>query len=344
MIYDEPIIQALKSNSKVFYQSSTEIIMFCPFCNDSTRKGPGKVPTHGHLYISLNEPVYHCQRCKTSGHIITLLSVYKYAGKLPEKVIEFKNGQRKQHLSSIIHEEEIELKFEYDMNRLPSEKIEYLIKRRVLNPKKDIHEQLMDLKLVVDVEKFVNDNIHIVGGLRNQGLYKELIKTYVGHVAYANSGIEFRTFNNNIDSRYRYYRYKIQDTHLFWAYRYNNEKLRKLPINIISNKPIIMAEGVYDLMFIHTKQKSVVEKYINKSLDDCILVACGKKYYDGFNFITKKVFNLTPEIIVLLDSDNILTRSIKNIFEYSSAKSSIFLRNKGHSDFNEFPLDPVAVF
>ena len=316
MIYDEPIIKLLKDKSKAFYQSSTEIIVFCPFCNDATRKGPGKVPSHGHLYISLNEPVYHCQRCKTSGHIVTLLSVYKYDGKLPDKVIEFKNGQLKKHLDSILPEEEIELKFEYDMNRLQSDKIEYLIHRKVLNPKKDIHTQLMDLKLVIDVEKFVNDNIQIVGELKNQGLYPELCKTYVGHIAYGNCGIEFRTFNQNIDSRYRYYRYKIVDSHLFWAYRYNNERLKKLPVNIISNKPIIMAEGVYDLMFIHTKQRSVVEKYINKSLEDCILIACGKKYYDGFNFITKKVFNLTPEIIVLMDSDNMLSKTIKNIFDY----------------------------
>jgi len=47
------IINHLKSISKYYKESSKEIIIFCTYCDDSTRHKAD----HGHLYISKTQPV-----------------------------------------------------------------------------------------------------------------------------------------------------------------------------------------------------------------------------------------------------------------------------------------------
>lgn len=64
-----PIINHLKSFSNYFKESGKEVIIFCPYCDDSTRAKA----THGHLYISQSAPVFNCFRCSSSGNLIRLL-------------------------------------------------------------------------------------------------------------------------------------------------------------------------------------------------------------------------------------------------------------------------------
>jgi hypothetical protein len=63
------IITHLKTNSSYYKESSNEIIIFCPYCDDSTRPKAN----HGHLYISKSMPVFNCFRCSSSGNLIRLL-------------------------------------------------------------------------------------------------------------------------------------------------------------------------------------------------------------------------------------------------------------------------------
>jgi len=61
----------LKNISKnMFVDKGSHYMMFCPFCNDATRK-PN--PSHGHLYLSKEIPVYFCHRCDSAGSILKLL-------------------------------------------------------------------------------------------------------------------------------------------------------------------------------------------------------------------------------------------------------------------------------
>lgn len=60
----------LKQVSKIFIKNKNEYVMFCPFCNDATRKVN---PSHGHLYISCDYPVFNCFRCSASGTLGKLL-------------------------------------------------------------------------------------------------------------------------------------------------------------------------------------------------------------------------------------------------------------------------------
>lgn len=64
------IIQFLKNTSTVFRISGSEIMIHCPYCNDALRKDAHR---HGHLYISTQNPVFHCFRCESSGSLGNLL-------------------------------------------------------------------------------------------------------------------------------------------------------------------------------------------------------------------------------------------------------------------------------
>jgi hypothetical protein len=65
------VISHLKKISNLYKQiNDKEIQIFCPYCNDATRKHN---PTHGHLYLSVHSPVFHCFRCNASGVLTKLL-------------------------------------------------------------------------------------------------------------------------------------------------------------------------------------------------------------------------------------------------------------------------------
>lgn len=64
------ITNFLKSTSAVYQDSGSEIIIHCPYCDDALRANSR---SHGHLYISTKNPVFHCFRCETSGFLGTLL-------------------------------------------------------------------------------------------------------------------------------------------------------------------------------------------------------------------------------------------------------------------------------
>ena len=65
-----PAIQHLKRLSHIFNNKKSEIEMFCQYCDDATRKSNIQ---HGHLYLSIDNPVFHCFRCGASGTLPKLL-------------------------------------------------------------------------------------------------------------------------------------------------------------------------------------------------------------------------------------------------------------------------------
>lgn len=66
------IINFLQMNSSIYKKiSNKEIQIHCPYCDDSMRKNATR---HGHLYISTENPVFHCFRCDVSGSLGQLLN------------------------------------------------------------------------------------------------------------------------------------------------------------------------------------------------------------------------------------------------------------------------------
>ncbi len=66
----QTIINHLKKISSRFDDKGNEIVIYCPFCDDSTRPGAHR---HGHCYIAKKQPVFFCFRCSSSGTILKLL-------------------------------------------------------------------------------------------------------------------------------------------------------------------------------------------------------------------------------------------------------------------------------
>lgn len=65
------VTQHLKKISPNMYrQIGNEVMLHCPFCDDAKRENAS---SHGHMYLSIDTPVFHCFRCNTSGFLISLL-------------------------------------------------------------------------------------------------------------------------------------------------------------------------------------------------------------------------------------------------------------------------------
>jgi len=66
--------RTLRNKSKVFKRHNSDWIeIFCPFCNDATRRSN---PSHGHLYFNSDIGCFKCFRCDSSGPIIKVLNEY----------------------------------------------------------------------------------------------------------------------------------------------------------------------------------------------------------------------------------------------------------------------------
>ena len=66
-----PVIRHLQKISPgMFRDTGGELMIFCPYCDDSKRKNASN---HGHMYLAVNMPVFNCFRCDTSGTIIRFL-------------------------------------------------------------------------------------------------------------------------------------------------------------------------------------------------------------------------------------------------------------------------------
>jgi len=62
----------LQGISRIYRSASSDFIeMFCPYCNDATRKSK---PNHGHLYFSISTNYFHCFRCNEVGSLTRLLT------------------------------------------------------------------------------------------------------------------------------------------------------------------------------------------------------------------------------------------------------------------------------
>lgn len=114
------IISHLKNISSYYKEINNEIVMFCQYCDDSTRPKAD----HGHLYISKTAPVFHCFRCENSGNLIRLLidtgfddeDVIKYLSQfIRYKTVKdyYKSKRRITKIKQIIdHKIEVNMEFE----------------------------------------------------------------------------------------------------------------------------------------------------------------------------------------------------------------------------------------
>lgn len=112
------ILHFRKISPGMFRNLGKEIMIHCPFCNDAMRQNSSD---HGHLYFSIDFPVFNCFRCNTSGTLIKFLILTDF---VDEDVFNY--------LKQFIHHnftKDIQIrKYDYNLNKIKKKIIAYLTK------------------------------------------------------------------------------------------------------------------------------------------------------------------------------------------------------------------------
>lgn len=298
----------LKNISSIFDDKGNHFAIFCPFCNDSTRKPD---PNHGHCYISKELPVYYCHRCDSAGTILKLLIS-----------TDFDDIDTINQLKSFV-------KFNFVKDHLyqkPKHKVDYydtinFIKRKIFN----IDNQ--------ELEKF-NNYVKIRLGNINYSkflIYPDYLKPYK-NLSYdlltvcfnnrANNFIEGRFVNpiNNL-------RYKRNEKAIYYFQKWDFEAIEN----------IIITEGVFDLLNIYI--------YNNMFNNSFYLSMSGKRYLSILEQILyQELLFKSCRVNLVFDNDNkyiertlwkcrLLVKDINNDIEVVGWKPNYLFKDAG-----QYPL------
>lgn len=289
MIYTKSFLENIKEKLNLLYFNGdkTELITYCPFCEGITGK------RHGHLYISVNKPVFKCHRCEKSGNIIELIKELKLNINLSEsvkteninlidnnisdKITSDKNNElvpkhtNKTTKKNTINRNIIENKIKYLKNRLNiSDNQVFEIPRLVL-----------DLDYISDtLPDFILNNIYFYN------------KNYIGFLTNNNYLILRRITEDNNIQRYFTVRLKNCNSNI----TYYSIKLNKMTI---STPNIVFAEGIFDVLYTMFNRNLLSNIYAFMII--CVLGKSNyKKIFDNLPLITKVFKN---NIYILSDSD-----------------------------------------
>lgn len=211
-----PVIDHLKSISQFYQDSGNEVIIHCPFCDDSTRTNANR---HGHCYLSKSHPVFHCFRCSSSGTLLRLLIE-----------TDFKDDEILRFLS-----QSLSYKFTKDYYQLK---------------KKDIKLNFVYSEIVKQNLSFYQDNKD------KFEVYKSYLKNRLGDIDFTKFLISPGFFHNKLccnfnnsnqelivqrliddDNKYRYHLNK-QSSGLYFFQEKDFEKFNR----------IVFAEGPFDII------------------------------------------------------------------------------------------------
>lgn len=299
MIYTKTLLENIKEKLNLLYFNGdkTELITYCPFCEGITGK------RHGHLYISVNKPVFKCHRCEKSGNIIELIKELKLNININEAIDKNKtnneinignyNNTISDNITTISSESNENDKNNKTKNKILKEpvisrdivlnKIEYLEKRLNINNEQvlEIPRLILDLNYIYDkLPDFVLNNIHFYN------------KNYVGFLTNNNYLILRKITEENKLQRY----YTIKLKNYINTITYYSINLNKISI---STPDIFIAEGIFDILYTYFN-KNLFNK-MNAIMAISILGRSNyKKIFDNLPLITKVFRN---NIYILSDSD-----------------------------------------
>jgi len=265
-----PVIYHLKSISTIFSDKGNHYQMFCPFCNDSTRKNN---PNHGHCYVSKELPVYYCHRCGASGTILSLL-VYTNFNDI-DTINSLKQFVKYNFVKDHLYQPSSKKISEYQIQQFIKNKI-YNISSQEL----DLFENYVFSRLgEINYAKFLiyPDYINVV----NNESYKLL------SVCFNNN------YNQFIESRFinpvGKIRYKKNDKNLQYFFQ-------KWDFENINN--IIITEGIFDILNLYL-YNNIFRK------NTFYLSMCGKKYLGTIeSLLYQELLFGDYQINLVFDNDN----------------------------------------
>ena len=293
------LIYHLKKISNIYHDKSHEIIIFCPYCNDATRKSN---PTHGHLYISTNSPVFYCFRCNASGTILRLLLDTNFDD---DNILKNISKQISKSTKIIYH-----VVSSYQNNTIITK--EYL--HDYLRFKKDNKSDFLLF------ERYISKRLGIKNGIRFLILPGyEIIKTqkYLSCI-FKNSEQKISTVKIINLNTYKNYS----------EYYYFQEK------NLTLFKQIVITEGVFDLLNLYI--------YSNQFEESFFISANGKNYIGVIEYLMGDGLIFGNYCInIIFDSDynfNPLLFKIKKFISYINSNLSVkFFKPLIGKDTGVFP-------
>lgn len=232
-------IKSKVSDNVSFASGGNNITCNCPKCEKGAHK------RHGHLYISLVDPVFNCFKCSFKGHISKLfrefnVNIYDY---VLSSVLNASYIYSKKVFS--ISNNEIDYKDykEIDNNEIYKSKEKYL-----LNRIKDLDNIDLIPNLILNIKKLLNsikDLKEIYPKLTDDDI-ENYNNNYVGFLSINKSLLIMRCINNTDKKRYKTLKLNKEVENSFFKDFYGIKNYNNLTETF--EKSIILCEGVFDLL------------------------------------------------------------------------------------------------
>lgn len=310
--------QDLQAKTGLAYFNSMELITFCPRC-ERDRFFSGR--SHGHLYISIKDPIFKCFRCDFKGFIYKLfkdlkLDINKYYDSNTLKV----NWSKTDSDRFVDKEYNTGVSVPVLNTDFYTDKLNY-IKNRVPNHT----EELSKNNIVFNIKDFISlNNINID---KPPAFLDFLESNFVGFLCSRKSQLICR----NIDTRsqFRYFKIKLLDIYFKDFY--------SKPLDMTSNK-IILCEGIFDLhnIIVNTRTKPLIS---NASI---IATALNNDYKNTLISVLDYVKIPFADVIIFSDSD-LTEADYMPIYFNNAVKSITLYYNSLNKDFGTHLIDPVKI-
>lgn len=245
MIYTEDFEKVIneKLNCYKLNSSRTEILTFCPWCEEHKMKEPAT--NNPHLYIATEQPVFNCFRCNVKGSVLKLLlhigivdykpyinQAFNFSVSRPFRVDLSKQFQPKEYVIPRI-----------ENDNLFKEKQVYVADRLGVSL-----EQLAKVpNLVFDVKAFVEQNN--IKTTVNSNFLDFLQNKFFGFVTTRGTTLVLRAIESNCSIRYYKMALGVKSYfNDFYGVRSNKTKEDK-------TNTIVLCEGIFDLLCAYRCEK-----------------------------------------------------------------------------------------
>lgn len=311
-IYQDSIIEYFKQFSPNVKITSKNLIMTCPYCGSPNE-------SHGHLYISIEAPIYHCFHgdCNKSGTLSKLFK--KFEGK--DSSDKFIDKEKVKELIS----KDIKLSIPVDRKKLflPDLKTDSF-KLKSLYLKGRLKHAIQDLSsikgIIFDIDKFILENqIKVDDRLARVKQY--LQSNFVGFLTENESVVVFRNIDES--QEFRYFKLFLYETKFLDYYKI-------LGSNYFSNH-VVLSEGIFDIYNEH------IFDYTNLRKDIKLYAAGLSTSYETLIksiVFNEKIYRLNVSILSDRGIDLDFYKKIKRYNSHIIDKMTIYY-NKVAKDFGD---------
>lgn len=318
------VIELKKKNGLAYFNSQkTEIITLCPKCEHTKFF---KNPSHGHLYISTETPLFNCFKCSDyKGMLLKLLNEYE----IENKYFDTSNI----NITNYVSNKELSISNDIRVPKYKENAKAHELKVKYLNNRFRNKIELKNIEgLILNIETFVNENNINVSNYKSSFL-KYLYGNFVGFLSTRKSIVVCR----NIDTKSEFAHFKLKlNKNLFFKDFYGIE-INKINYENDNICDIILSEGIFDLYnFIYSKY------YKSKNLNLHFAAAGLNKPNDELLLSVLDYLKVFKVNIHLLSDNDVEDKEYKNIYFNPCVENVYIYRNKLDKDIGSKKLSIIS--